>query len=364
MTKKTTLNALHLESSAKMIDFHGWNMPIHYGSQLREHEFVRNSCGIFDVSHMTILDVEGKDAKEFLKKLLANDVSRLDQEFDCMYSALLNESGGVLDDLIAYKHESGYRLVANCVTRQADINWIESQIINMDVSLSERTDLSMIAIQGPLALDTLSKCFSLEVSNELIKKMPFQGLMNEGTLVTTTGYTGERGVELIIEHEKAKILWKKALLSGAKPIGLGARDTLRLEAGLNLYGFEMDEKISPLECNMAWTVSLKDKKRNFIGKESFQLKKKKGGYPILKGLLFEDRSIVRSNQDIFMDEQKMVRGVVTSGTYSPTLKKSIALARIPPSDLKNCLAEVRGNVVKALVGEPSFVKEGKIVFKN
>ena len=339
-------------------------MPINYGSQLSEHEQVRNSCGIFDVSHMTILDFEGKDVKEFLRKLLANDINSLNEDFDGLYSALLNESGGILDDLIAYKLESGYRLVFNCATRESDISWVVSQVGDMNVSFSERLDLSMIAMQGPDVFEVLSRCFSAETSNELKKKRPFQGLMENGTLVTTTGYTGEKGVEIMIDNEKANSLWQKAIQSGARPVGLAARDTLRLEAGMNLYGFEMDKMISPLECNMAWTVSLKDKKRNFIGKESFQLKKKKGGYPILKGLLFEDRSIVRSNQDIFMDEQKMVRGVVTSGTYSPTLKKSIALARIPPSDLKNCLAEVRGNVVKALVGEPSFVKEGKIVFKN
>jgi len=192
-----------------MVDFHGWDMPIHYGSQLKEHEFVRNSCGIFDVSHMTILDVKGKDAKEFLRKLLANDINALERDFDGMYSALLNETGGILDDLIAYKLESGYRLVVNCATRESDISWMESQLGNMDISLSERTDLSMIAIQGPLALDTLSKCFSPEASNELIKRMPFQGLMEEGTLVTTTGYTGEKGVEVMIDHGKAKTLWEK-----------------------------------------------------------------------------------------------------------------------------------------------------------
>ena len=264
------------------------DMLVEKGSEAKEHEFVRNSCGIFDVSHMTILDIKGKDAKEFLRKLLANDVNALERDFDGMYSALLNETGGILDDLIAYKLESGYRLVVNCATRESDISWMESQLGNMDISLSERTDLSMIAIQGPLALDTLSKCFSPDASNELIKRSPFQGLMEEGTLVTTTGYTGEKGVEVMIDHEKAKPLWEKALVCGAKPIGLGARDTLRLEAGMNLYGFEMDEKISPLECNMAWTVSLKDKERDFIGKDSFKLKKEKGEYHVLKGLLFEE----------------------------------------------------------------------------
>ena len=345
-----------------MIDFHGWDMPINYGSQLSEHEQVRNSCGIFDVSHMTILDFEGKDVKEFLRKLLANDINALNEDFDGLYSALLNESGGILDDLIAYKLESGYRLVFNCATRESDISWIVSQVGDMNVSFSERLDLSMIAMQGPDVFEVLSRCFSAETSNELKKKRPFQGLMENGTLVTTTGYTGEKGVEIMIDNEKANSLWQKAIQSGARPVGLAARDTLRLEAGMNLYGFEMDKMISPLECNMAWTVSLKDKERSFIGKEAFELKKKNGDHDLLKGLLFEDRCIVRSNQEIFFDEKKTKKGIVTSGTYSPTLKKSIALARIVHSDKETCLAEVRGKIFTAAIGQPRFIKEGKVVF--
>ena len=345
-----------------MIDFYGWDMPINYGSQLSEHEQVRNSCGIFDVSHMTILDFEGKDVKEFLRKLLANDINSLNEDFDGLYSALLNESGGILDDLIAYKLESGYRLVFNCATRESDISWVVSQVGDMNVSFSERLDLSMIAMQGPDVFEVLSRCFSAETCNELKKKRPFQGLMENGTLVTTTGYTGEKGVEIMTDNEKANSLWQKAIQSGARPVGLAARDTLRLEAGMNLYGFEMDKMISPLECNMAWTVSLKDKERSFIGKEAFELKKKNGDHHLLKGLLFEDGCIVRSNQEIFFDEKKTKKGVVTSGTYSPTLKKSIALARIVHSDKETCLAEVRGKIFTAAIGQPRFIKEGKIVF--
>ena len=360
--KKTALHELHLDSSAKMVDFHGWDMPINYGSQLYEHEKVRTSCGIFDVSHMTILDFEGKDVKEFLMKILANDIGLLKEDFDGLYSALLNESGGILDDLIAYKLQSGYRLVANCATRESDISWITSQVGDMDISFSERTDLSMIAIQGPNTLNILSECFSPEVSNELIKKRPFEGLLENGTLITTTGYTGEKGVEVMINNEKANSLWQQAVMSGASPVGLAARDTLRLEAGMNLYGFEMDEKISPLECNMAWTVSLKDKERDFIGKESFELKKKSEDHHVLKGLLFEDKCIVRSNQEIFFDERKKKKGIVTSGTYSPTLKKSIALARIEPSDREKCFTEIRGKIFSAAIGQPRFIKRGNIVF--
>ena len=347
-----------------MVDFNGWEMPIHYGSQIKEHEFVRVSCGIFDVSHMTIVDIDGRDAKGFLRFLLANDIGLLRQDFSCMYSALLNEKGGVIDDLIVYKMSSGYRLVVNCATRESDIEWIESRKGNMEVIISERNDLSILSIQGPRVFETLSNCFSSDLSSNLRRKKSFQGLQKGGTLITTTGYTGEIGVEVMIEDEGAKAVWKKALLSGAKPIGLGARDTLRLEAGMNLYGSEMDEDTSPLECNMAWTVSLEDGTRDFIGKESFKRKKKGGNFDVLKGLLFEDRSIVRSHQVIYFDEAKELKGFVTSGSYSPTLKKSIALARIPPSSSEICMAEVRGKTIKASIGEPRFVREGKIIFKG
>ena len=347
-----------------MVDFNGWEMPIHYGSQIKEHEFVRDSCGIFDVSHMTIVDIDGRDAKGFLRFLLANDIGLLRQDFSCMYSALLNEKGGVIDDLIVYKMSSGYRLVVNCATRESDIQWLESCKGNMEVIISERNDLSILSIQGPRVFETLSNCFSSDLSSNLRRKKSFQGLQKGGTLITTTGYTGEIGVEVMIEDEGAKAVWKKALLSGAKPIGLGARDTLRLEAGMNLYGSEMDEDTSPLECNMAWTVSLEDGTRDFIGKESFKRKKEEGNFDVLKGLLFEDRSIVRSHQVIYFDESKELKGFVTSGSYSPTLKKSIALARIPSSSSETCMAEVRGKTIKASIGEPRFVREGKIIFKG
>tara|TARA_B100000686_G_scaffold344770_1_gene428074 strand:- start:5210 stop:6262 length:1053 start_codon:yes stop_codon:yes gene_type:complete len=347
-----------------MVDFHGWTMPLNYGSQLDEHKKVRNSCGIFDVSHMTIIDIGGNDAKKFLRKLLANDVTSLNEDFDGLYTALLDDSGYIIDDLIVYKLSLGYRLVVNCATRKSDISWITSKISDFEISVNERRDLSIISIQGPKFLDILSECFSLELSKELMVKRPFQGLMEKETLITTTGYTGEKGVEIMISNEKATPLWEEALNSGASPIGLGARDTLRLEAGMNLYGFEMDNTISPLESNMAWTVSLDDKERDFIGKKAYERKKEERNYHVLKGLLFEDRCIVRSGHEIYLDEKRKLKGIVTSGTYSPTLKKSIALARIPHSNEKKCFAEVRGKIFSALLGEPRFVREGKVIFKE
>ena len=353
-----------MSSSAKMVDFHNWKMPLHYGSQIKEHEIVRNSCGIFDVSHMYIFDIEGNEAKSFLRTLLSNDVASLENDFDSFYSAMLNEIGGVIDDLIAYKMRDGFRIVANCATGKSDLEWINKNLPNKKVEIKQRKDLSIISIQGPKSFEILSSCLSSKILNELNSKKSFQGSIDGDILVTKTGYTGEIGVEAILPHEKAKVLWSKAVGVGAYPIGLGARDTLRLEAGMNLYGSEMNQNTSPLECNMSWVVSLKDRERDFIGKEPYLKKKQEVGFPVLKGLVFKEKSIVRPNQRIYFKEDREKEGIVTSGSYSPTLKKSIALARIPPSNQKNCLAEVRGKIVSALIGEPRFVKEGKVVFKE
>lgn len=362
MTQKTALFETHLAASGKMVDFNGWTMPLNFGSQIEEHLMVRKKCGIFDVSHMTFLDFKGPGCKSFLRKILANDIESLLEDGDAIYSAILNESGGVLDDLIVYKMPFGYRLVINCATKEKVITWIKLHIKEHSLVMTLREDLSMLAIQGPNYLTVISQFLSKTLLNKLKDKRAFQGVIEDGILVSKTGYTGEMGVEVMIPSKEAKNTWLQAVESGANPSGLGARDTLRLEAGMNLYGFEMNDEISPLECNMAWTVSLEDKKREFIGKKSFELKKEKGNFHTLKGLRFKDRFIVRSNHEIFLDHHKNVKGVVTSGTYSPTLKKSIALARMPPSDDKICFSEVRGKMIEASIGKPRFVKEGKIIF--
>lgn len=347
-----------------MINFSGWEMPIHYGSQMKEHLIVRKSCGLFDVSHMAIIDISGAESKELLKLILANDISNLSQEYDALYSAMLNERGGIIDDLIAYKIPMGFRLIVNCATRNTVLKWIEKQILDKKVKIHERKDLSILAIQGPSVYKVISKIFSLDFVEKLKNLSSLQGILVDGMQVSKTGYTGERGVEIIIPNELTEDFWNKVLDAGALPIGLGARDTLRLEAGLNLYGSDMDEDISPLECNMEWTVSLKNKNREFIGKESFLNKKKRADFHVLKGLLFNEGAIVRSNQEVFFNDRRIPNGVITSGSYSPSLKKSIALARIPTTNLKTCVAEVRGKRVEALIGSPQFVKEGKLIFKE
>ena len=360
MIQKTPLFNQHINAKAKMVDFHGWSMPINYGSQLAEHEEVRSSCGIFDLSHMTVIDFRGSEARNLVRKLISNDVDALKEDYDGMYSAMLNENAGVIDDLIAYKMEFGYRLVVNCARREQDLKWISSISSGFDVEIDERIDLAMIAIQGPRSLDLLDE---LGLSSLKTKKR-FQGTYENEILAVKTGYTGEKGFEIIIPNEKSELIWEKTLNAGVSPIGLAARDTLRLEAGLNLYGFEMDDSISPLACNMAWTISWLDEDRDFIGKDALLKQIEDDNYHELVGIILDERIILRQGQKLYLDENKELEGVVTSGTYSPSLKKPIALARLPKKNKKTCFTEVRGKLIKAKIGSPRFVIEGKEVFEE
>ena len=346
-----------------MVDFHGWSMPINYGSQINEHNSVRENCGIFDVSHMTILDFKGDDAEIFVRKLISNDIKKLTEPYAGLYSAMVNEQGGVIDDLIAYKMENGYRLVVNCATRGEDLKWIASKSLNFKVEMTERDDLSMIAVQGPRSLDVLSSC-PAPIVRALESKKRQQGVYGNNMFATKTGYTGEIGFEVILPHEQAVNLWQNAIDAGAVPVGLGARDTLRLEAGMNLYGFEMDESITPFECNMSWTVDFSDSDRDFYGKKALENILKEENYNELVGIMLDERTILRQGQKLWFNENKDLDGIVTSGTYSPTLKKPIALARIPKADLKSCFTEVRDKKVFAKIGSPKFIKEGKEIFKE
>ena len=346
-----------------MVDFHGWSMPINYGSQINEHNCVRENCGIFDVSHMTILDFEGEDVEQFVRTLIANDVKKLSETYEGLYSAMLNDNGGVIDDLIAYKLENGYRLVVNCATRGEDLKWISEKAKNYSVQMEERDDLSMVAIQGPKSSEVLSNC-PAPIVRELESKKKQQGVYGNDMFATKTGYTGENGFEVILPHAHAVGLWRNAIKAGAQPIGLGARDTLRLEAGMNLYVFEMDDSISPFECNMAWTVDFSDEERKFYGKEALTRILNDDKQYELVGLMLEERAILRQGQKVYFDADKELEGVVTSGTYSPTLKKPIALARIPSISAKSCFTEMRGKEVFAKIGSPRFIREGKEIFKE
>ena len=349
MLKQTPLHQNHIDSGAKMVDFSGWSMPIHYGSQVEEHHAVRRDAGMFDVSHMTVVDVYGEDAKPYLQYLLANDVAKLTQEGQALYSAMLNKNGGVIDDLIVYLMPFGYRMVVNCATREKDLQWINGQTGGFDITLIEREDLSMLAVQGPNAREKVNSVILVPSLNN------FQGaVVGDDWFVARTGYTGEDGYEIILPADQASDIWQQLAAAGVAPCGLGARDTLRLEAGMNLYGHEMDETISPLSANMGWSVAFKPEYREFIGRNSLTPVEDK-----LVGLVLKERGVLRAEQSVLIDDT--VIGVVTSGTFSPTLGHSIALARVQKTIGENCKVQVRNKQLSVGVVKPVFVRHGKSV---
>ncbi len=354
MLKETPLVHVHREMGAKLVDFGGWNMPLHYGSQLEEHHQVRQAAGMFDVSHMTVVDISGSECKRYLQYLLANDVAKLSVRGKALYTGMLNEEGGVIDDLIVYLMEGGYRLVVNCATREKDLAWLNKQAENFSVKVSERDDLAMIAVQGPKARSAVETCLSAE--SELQDLQIFQGkLLDNEIFVARTGYTGEDGYEIILPANTAEKIWKQLAESGVAPCGLGSRDTLRLEAGMNLYGHEMDETVSPLEANMAWTLAWDDD-RDFIGRKALEAQKQAGLQTKLVGLVLLDKGVLRAGQTVVTDAGE---GEITSGTFSPTLGKSIALARVPIKIAERCQVQIRNKLLDAKVVKPCFVRNGK-----
>jgi len=359
MGKKTPLYESHLASHGKMVDFAGWELPIHYGSQLAEHQCVRESAGIFDVSHMTVIDLEGEGAAPYLRFMLANNIDRLTPG-KALYSCLLNEQGGILDDLIAYKiRDDFYRLVVNAATCAKDLAWLKQHLENYPVKLTKRDDVVMLATQGPKAAEKVKALFAKN-AEELSGLKLFHATSLDHKFVARTGYTGEDGYEWILPAEEATSFWQKLLEQDFLPCGLGARDTLRLEAGLNLYGSDMDETVTPLESNLAWTVAWEPKERNFMGRQALERQLQEGVKQKLVGLVLEEQGIPRNHQKVVVDG--VGEGEVTSGSFSPTLKLGIALARVPAGDFDRCFVEIRGKLVPAKVVKPPFVKHGKKVF--
>ena len=352
---KTALFNAHKQAGAKIVDFGGWDMPIHYGSQLEEHHIVRKNVGMFDVSHMTIVDVLGPQSRDYLRYLLANDVDKLLVDGKALYSGMLDENGGVIDDLIVYRMPSDYRLVVNCGTREKDLAWMTKQAKSFDVELKERSDLAMIAVQGPDAITSV-KQLKLNDASLIDGLAVFQGLEQAGWMYCRTGYTGEDGLEILLPNDKAESFWNDLLAVGVKPCGLGARDTLRLEAGMNLYGSDMDESVTPLESNMAWTVSFSDD-RDFIGKSAL-VKQKQSGVPTkLVGLVLEARGVLRGHQKVCLNGEEI--GEITSGSFSPTLGYSVALARVEKSLNDACQVDMRGKQIDVKIVKPPFVRFGK-----
>ena len=358
---RTPLYDCHVEMKGKIVDFSGWEMPIHYGSQLNEHHQVRKDAGMFDVSHMTILDIIGTEAKAFLQHLLSNDVARLKTEGKALYSCMLNDDGGVIDDLIVYYLKNDwYRMVVNAATHDKDIAWLNRQSEPYDLQIKERDDLSMIAVQGPNAREK-----TLQSLGSTYKDIDSLGIFfahfDQDIFVARTGYTGEDGYELILPHQDATRLWQQLLDNGVHPIGLGARDTLRLEAAMNLYGQDMDETTSPLISGLAWTVSLKDPDRDFIGRKALEKLKHKGIPEKLVGLILEDKGVLRPGQKVSIEG--LENGAITSGGFSPSLGLSIGLARVPANAGNNCQVEIRNRQLNAKIVKPPFVRNGEACYK-
>jgi aminomethyltransferase len=356
---KTALYDVHQSSGAKVVDFGGWDMPLHYGSQIEEHHFVRQGAGMFDVSHMTIVEVQGAQSRDYLRYLLANDVDKLKETGKALYSGMLDQNGGVIDDLIAYRMPQDYRLVVNCGTREKDLAWMNLQAEQFNVTLTERDDLSMIAVQGPQAIEKAKQARPKQAG--LIAGLNiFQGLEDDAWMYCRTGYTGEDGLEVMVPNEQAEAFWHSLVEAGVKPCGLGARDTLRLEAGMNLYGSDMDESVTPLQSAMGWTVSLSDD-RDFIGKQALLSQKVNGVPDKLVGLVLEQRGVLRGHQKVLIDG--VGEGEITSGSFSPTLGYSVALARVPQATGDTCCVEMRGKSVPVKVVRPPFVRNGQKVYK-
>jgi len=345
-----------------MVDFGGWDMPVAYGSQIEEHQAVRTSVGVFDVSHMCIVDVAGARARELLSRLLANDIGRLTAFGKALYSCMLNDRGGVIDDLIVYRMEDGnFRLVVNAGTRDKDLAWIGAHAVSLDVRLLERRDLAMLAVQGPQARDRTAALLSYDGSRTVMALQPFFGARLGEWFVARTGYTGEDGFEIMLPASEAGSFWQRLNSAGARSCGLGARDTLRLEAGMNLYGNDMDEHTHPLESGLTWTVAFDPPARDFIGRAALESIRARGSESKMVGLVLDERAVLRSHQRV--NVPGIGEGEVTSGTFSPTLGRSIGLARVPSATQGSVEVDVRGKMLPARVVRPPFVRHGKVLIQ-
>ena len=356
--KRTPLYQAHIDANGKMVDFGGWEMPLNYGSQIQEHHHVRAGAGMFDVSHMCALDIKGAEAKLFLRNLIANDVSKLKTQGKALYSCMLNEAGGVIDDLIVYYLDDEYfRMVVNAATTEKDLEWINSQAQKFNVTVEPQDDLAMIAVQGPNARRKVYDAMP-GVEDICSSLKPFNAASVGSLFVARTGYTGEDGFEIMLPKKAAEFTWKMLLDAGVEPCGLGARDTLRLEAGMSLYGSEMNEEVSPLEAALGWTVDMADEKRQFVGRRALESLKSDGIKSNVVGLVLEGKGVIRDHQII---KTNAGEGEVTSGTFSPTIGKAIALARVPSGSEGRCEIQMRNKWVFAKIVRPPFVRNNTVL---
>jgi len=359
MGLKTPLYSKHVEAGARIVDFGGWDMPLHYGSQIEEHHAVRKNAGAFDVSHMTVVDLQGEKTSEFLRYLLANDVAKLKDPGKALYTCMLNADGGVIDDLIVYFLEpTRFRLIVNAATREKDVAWITQLAESFAVDVTERAELAMIAVQGPNARELASAVVPTEYRDAALALKPFFGLEAGDWFIARTGYTGEDGWEILMPAARAGQIWDALLEAGVVPCGLGARDTLRLEAAMNLYGNDMDEDVSPLEAGLGWTIAWEPADRAFIGRGPLAEKKADANKQRFVGLLLEGKGVLRGHQKIVVDG--VGEGEITSGGFSPTIGRSIALARIPAGDYENAQVDIRGKLLDVRIVKTPFVRNGQI----
>lgn len=356
MGRRTPLFELHRSSGARLIDFGGWDLPLHFGSQIEEHHAVRRASGVFDVSHMGIADVHGRNARALLERLVANDVGKLDAPGKALYGCLLNASGGVIDDLIVYflGPDLGFRVVVNGATRDGDLAWMREHAAPLGVEIVERSDLALLAVQGPLARERVAQLLTPQDAARALALGRFRSASIGGWFIARTGYTGEDGFELMLPAAEAAELWRSLNGIGVAPCGLGARDTLRLEAGLNLYGQDMDAGTHPFESRLGWTVALEPRSRRFIGREALETILAQGPSRKLVGLELDGRGVLRAGQRVIAPGGG--EGTVTSGTFSLTLQRSVALARVPAAVAGCVQVEVRGKLLDARVAEPPFVR--------
>ena len=358
MAKQTVLYPQHKAMGARLVPFGGWDMPLHYGSQLEEHHQVRRDAGMFDVSHMTVVDLRGREVRSFLRHLLANDVERLKKPGKALYSCMLNEQGGVIDDLIVYYlQDDWYRMVVNAGTTEKDLTWLEQRQAGYELRITPRRDLAMIAVQGPHARDKTLPLLPVELQAGAAELTPFNAAPGTDWLVARTGYTGEDGFEIMLPVDQAAAFWQALADAGVAPCGLGARDTLRLEAGMNLYGSDMDEATSPLEAGLTWTVAWEPPDRQFIGREALERQRNDPEKRRFVGLVLNGRGVLRNHLKLFAGDEEV--GEITSGGFAPTLERSIALARVKGALGETCDVEIRGKRIPARVVKPPFVRHGK-----
>jgi aminomethyltransferase len=359
MLKTTALHPRHQALGARLVAFAGWDMPIHYGSQLDEHHAVRTGCGMFDVAHMAAVDLHGPRTREFLRHLLANDADKLKVPGKALYSCMLDETGGILDDLIAYfRGENGFRLVVNAGTTEKDLAWIRRHAGAFGVEVRHRTDLGILAVQGPQVRQAVAPHLPAGMKESVLGLGAFQSQYAEPWFVATTGYTGEDGYEFILPHEQLVALWDALAAGGVRPCGLGARDTLRLEAGMNLYGLDMDESVTPLECGLGWTVAFDPADRDFIGRKA--LEAQRAAPPRRQvALVLEGRGVLRPHMKVRAGNG--AAGETTSGSFAPSMKQSVALARVPRHADGGFEVEIRGEWQPARPVKPPFVRNGKVL---